>query len=38
MDKRETVGQRIHRRRLELGVSLNDLARALGENRSTVYR
>ena len=38
MDKRETVGQRIHRRRLELGVSLNDLARALGKNRSTVYR
>ena len=38
MDKRETVGERIHRRRLALGVSLNDLARALGKNRSTVYR
>ena len=38
MDKKETIGDRIHRRRLALGVSLNDLARALGKNRSTIYR
>ena len=37
-NRSETVGERIHRRRLELGVSLNDLARALGKNRTTVYR
>jgi len=38
MNKRESVGERIHRRRLELGISPDDLARLLGKNRSTIYR
>ncbi len=38
MGARETIGARIRRRRLELGVSVDDLARALGKNRTTVYR
>ncbi len=38
MDRRETVGERIHRRRLALGLSVDDLARALGKNRTTIYR
>ena len=38
MKTRETIGERIHRRRLELGVSVDDLARALGKNRTTIYR
>ncbi len=38
MTKKETVGERIHRRRLALGLSVDDLARALGRNRTTIYR
>ncbi|MBO4884233.1 MAG: helix-turn-helix domain-containing protein [Clostridia bacterium] len=38
MSKQETIGERIRRRRLELGVSVDDLARALGKNRTTIYR
>lgn len=38
MSKKETVGDRIRRRRLELGLSVDDLARALGRNRTTIYR
>ena len=38
MNAKETVGQRIRRRRLALGVSVDDLARALGKNRTTIYR
>ena len=38
MKTRESVGERIHKRRLELGVSVDDLARALGKNRTTIYR
>lgn len=38
MNKKETIGERIRRRRLELGVSVDELARALGKNRTTVYR
>ena len=34
----ETIGERIHKRRLELGLSVDDLAAALGKNRATVYR
>ena len=33
-----TVGQRIKKRREELGMSMSDLARALGKNRSTISR
>ena len=37
--KNETgIGERIHKRRLELGISVDDLARALGKNRTTIYR
>lgn len=36
--KRETVGQRIHDRRVELGLSVNELAARIGKGRSTVYR
>lgn len=33
-----TVGSRIHNRRLELGISADDLASLLGKNRATIYR
>ena len=33
-----TIGERIKNRRIELGMSVDDLARALGKNRATVYR
>lgn len=36
--KSETIGERIHKRRLELGLSVDDLAAVLGKNRATVYR
>ena len=32
------VGERIRNRRLELGLSVDDLAQKLGKNRATVYR
>lgn len=33
-----TIGQRIKQRRLELGLSADDVALALGKNRATIYR
>jgi transcriptional regulator with XRE-family HTH domain len=33
-----TVGDRIKKRRLELGMSVDDLAKKLGKNRATIYR
>ena len=33
-----TIGERIRRRRLDLGLSADDVAAALGKNRATVYR
>lgn len=36
--RKETVGERIRRRRKELGLSVDDLANMLGKNRATVYR
>lgn len=33
-----TIGNRIRNRRLELGLSVDDLACKLGKNRATVYR
>ena len=33
-----TIGERIKRRRLELGLSADDVAHALGKNRATIYR
>lgn len=33
-----TVGERIKNRRLELGMSLEDLAQKLGKNKSTIFR
>ena len=33
-----TIGERIKQRRLELGLSADDVAAALGKNRATVYR
>lgn len=33
-----TIGDRIKQRRLELGYSVEDLAKKLGKNRATVYR
>lgn len=33
-----TIGQRINRRRIELGLSVEDVARRLNKNRATVYR
>ncbi|MBQ8952915.1 MAG: helix-turn-helix domain-containing protein [Clostridia bacterium] len=38
MNTTESIGERIHRRRLALGISVDDLARALGKNRTTIYR
>ena len=36
--KMESIGERIKRRRLELGLSVDDLAQKLGKNRATIYR
>ena len=33
-----TIGKRIHDRRVELGLSVDELAAKLGKNRATVYR
>lgn len=33
-----TIGERIHNRRLEVGLSVDELAKILGKNRATVYR
>lgn len=33
-----SIGERIKRRRLELNMSVEDLANKLGKNRATVYR
>lgn len=33
-----TIGDRIRDRRLELGLSVDDVAKRLGKNRATVYR
>ncbi len=33
-----TIGQRIRQRRIELGLSADDVAEKLGKNRATVYR
>ena len=33
-----TIGQRIKARRLELGLTVDKLAEALGKNRATIYR
>ena len=33
-----TIGQRIRNRRIELGLSVDELAERLGKNRATVYR
>lgn len=33
-----TIGERIKARRIELGMSVTDLAKRLGKNRATVYR
>ncbi len=33
-----TIGERIKRRRLDLGLSADEVAAALGKNRATVYR
>lgn len=33
-----TVGQRIKNKRLQLGISVDELAAKLGKNRATVYR
>lgn len=33
-----TIGQRIKNRRLELGLSVDEVAKRLGKNRATVYR
>ena len=33
-----TIGQRIKNRRLELNLSVEDVAKRLGKNRATVYR
>lgn len=33
-----TIGERVKKRRQELGISVDDLAAKLGKNRATVYR
>lgn len=33
-----TTGERIKRRRKELGISVDELAKRIGKNRATVYR
>lgn len=33
-----TIGERIKNRRIELGMSADDLAKKIGKNRATVYR
>src|SRR5690606_41551657 len=34
----DSPGARIKRRRMELGLSVEDVAKALGKDRSTIYR
>lgn len=34
----ESIGARIRRRRLEIGLSVDEVAKQLGKNRATVYR
>lgn len=34
----ESIGERIKRRRLEIGLSVDEVAKQLGKNRATVYR
>lgn len=36
--KKLTIGQRIKNRRIELGLSVDELASKLGKNRATIYR
>ena len=38
MGKSETIGERIRQRRLALGISVDELARVLKKNRTTIYR
>jgi transcriptional regulator with XRE-family HTH domain len=38
MNITSTVGKRIRNRRVELGYSVDELAKKLGKNRATVYR
>lgn len=33
-----TIGERIKKRRLELGLSVDDIAKKLNKNRATIYR
>ena len=33
-----TIGERIKQRRIDLGLSADDLANAIGKNRATIYR
>lgn len=33
-----TIGERIKHRRIELGLSADDLAESIGKNRATIYR
>ena len=33
-----TIGQRIHQKRKEMGMSADELAKKLGKDRSTIYR
>lgn len=33
-----TIGERIKQRRIDLGLSADDLATAIGKNRATIYR
>ena len=32
------IGQRIKQRRIELGLTVDDIAEKIGKNRATVYR
>ena len=34
----ETVGMRIRKRRKELGISADELAEAIGKDRTTIFR
>jgi repressor LexA len=33
-----TIGERIRRRRKQLGLSVDDIAKKLGKDRATIYR
>lgn len=33
-----TVGDKIKKKRIELGLSVDEVAKALGKNRATIYR